>query len=114
MSFTYKFLGVFASAILIAGAAHAKELELSKNGSPCMPIVIPDAPTKVEEYSARELKEHLDKISGGDFKILKASEASDFPGAIYVGDSPKARQIIGGEDPSKFKFDQIRIKTADG
>ena len=93
--------------------ANAKNIELSKDGNAVMPIVIPDEPSRVEKYSAAELKEHLDKISGGDFKILKLSEAKDVGKAIYVGDSPKAREL-SQIDPAKLEFDEIAIKTRDG
>ena len=113
MKSVFKWLKLLSCLIFFPTLANAKNIELSKDGNAVMPIVIPDEPSRVEKYSAAELKEHLDKISGGDFKILKLSEAKDVGKAIYVGDSPKAREL-SQIDPAKLEFDEIAIKTRDG
>ena len=88
------------------------DIKLTNNGNVYMPIVIPDNPTKVEEYSANELKEHLDKMSGVDFPIIKFSASDYVKRAIYVGDSPKARELLNNLDPKKLDFDTTIIKTS--
>ena len=100
------------AAVLFFGmsAASAEDFALSKDGAALVPIVMPDTPTRAEEYAAQELKEHLDKITGGTFEIVKFSTADKSKPAVYVGDTPKARGLFG--DPEKFGFDAIKIKTA--
>ena len=101
-----RFCAVF---LLFSEAAAAKDFALSKDGAALVPIVVPDSPTRAEEYAAQELKEHLDKITGGSFEIAKFSAADKSKPAVYVGDTPKARSLFG--DPEKFEFDAIKIKT---
>ena len=68
-----RFCAVF---LLFSEAAAAKDFALSKDGAALVPIVVPDSPTRAEEYAAQELKEHLDKITGGSFEIAKFSAGS--------------------------------------
>jgi len=96
----------FAACGLFAGA------KLAENSSAKMEIVLPDSPTAVEQTAAKELKEHLDAASGADFKIVSHSAHGKSSPAIFVGDSPTSRAILGCADFSKLGYDSIKIKTS--
>ena len=106
-------IAIFA-LILILGCVSHNPVKLSQNGNALMPIVIPDSPTKVEEHSAKELKEHLDKISNGDFKIVKESNLPQNSNAIFVGNTKKAKESLPEFDSQKATFDTIKIATKNG
>ena len=80
----------YSAAVLLAACGNDK-IDIAKNSEAVSPIVVPDNPTKCEEFAAKELKWHLDKMSGGDFKILKESESGNADGAIYVGNGKTAK-----------------------
>lgn len=101
----------YSAAVLLAACGNDK-IDIAKNSEAVSPIVVPDNPTKCEEFAAKELKWHLDKMSGGDFKILKESESGNGDGAIYVGNGKTAKKLLGGYDPQKAEVDNIRIKNA--
>ena len=75
-----RFCAVF---LLFSAAAVAKDFALSKDGAALVTIVVPDSPTRAEEYAAQELKEHLDKITGGSFEIVKFSAARFNPSGAF-------------------------------
>lgn len=87
-------------------------MPLSKDGKALVPIVVSDGASPAEKLAADELKLHLDKIAGADFKILKASDAKDTKSAIYVGDTPKSRELAPKFDPKKVPHDTTLVKTA--
>ena len=73
-----KFITILSafSISLAAFCAEDEKIRLSENGSALMPIVVSDNPSRAEDYAAKDLKKHLDEISGGDFKILKVSQVA--------------------------------------
>ena len=111
-----KFITILSafSISLAAFCAEDEKIRLSENGSALMPIVVSDNPSRAEDYAAKDLKKHLDEISGGDFKILKVSEAKDAKAAIYVGNTPKSRELAPDFDAYKAPFDTTLIRTANG
>ena len=102
---------LFLAALPFAGCAQKSEMKISKSGKALVPIVLSDNPTRCETYAANELAEHLKKICGGDFKIIKLSEASGADGAIYVGNSPKTRELLPDFDPKTAAFDSVAVET---
>ena len=89
-------------------------VKLSENNNACLQIAISDTPTKAEEYSAKELKEHLDKISDADFKIVKESELPQGANAIFVGNTNATQKAFPDFDAKKVPFDTIKIATKNG
>ncbi len=83
-----------------------KKFRLSKDGEAACTIVIPSNPTPVEKTAAKELKEHLDAVTGGNFSIRGEHEYTVARPAIYVGDTIHV-------DVSKIPYDGIVIKTTD-
>jgi len=111
------FTGVFCAllfCLFMSGCFEGKKMPLSKDGKALVPIVVSDGASPAEKLAADELKLHLDKIAGADFKILKASDAKDTKSAIYVGDTPKSRELAPKFDPKKVPHDTTLVKTAGG
>ena len=108
-----KFISIWVKTLFALSSTFSAyaDIKLTDNGNAYLPIVIPDNPTKVEEYSAKELKEHLDKMSGANFPIINFSASDYVKRAIYVGDSPKARELLDNLDPKTLDFDTTIIKT---
>jgi len=103
------FVFLFLPAILSA------ETRLSVDGVPYAVIVLSDSPTPVERTAARELKEHLDLMTGGSFPVVSLSDLKDselkVETKILVGDSPRIRELLPDFDPEKLGYDGIRVKT---
>ena len=82
-------LGIVASVV---GCEKEETVALAKDGKACAQIIVAAKPTRSAMFAAYELKWHLDKITGGDFKIVKEDKNTQtnlFP--IYVGESAKTR-----------------------
>lgn len=86
-------------------------LRLSENSRAAAQIVLPDTPTPVEKTAASELKEHLDKVCGADFKIVALSESDKSAASIFVGDSPASRRMLACDDFGKLPYDSVRMKS---
>ena len=78
----YLTLAMFAPLAMFC-ACKNQTVKLAENGNALAPIVVPDSPTRAEEYAAQELKEHLDKITGGSFEIVKFSAARFNPSGAF-------------------------------
>ena len=110
-----KYVSVFTSVCAIFAApvfGGGGQVKISDGGKASVPIVVSDSASASELYAAEDLKAHLDMISGGSFKILKSSEAAGESSAIYVGDTPKSRELAPEFDPKKVPIDTTFIKTA--
>lgn len=82
----------FALAAASLGCEKTQTAQLAKDGKACAQIVVAAKPTRAAMFAAYELKWHLDRITGGDFKIVKEDKieaAQLLP--IYVGESSKTR-----------------------
>jgi len=83
------------------------ELVLAAAGVPQIVIVAAeDAPMPVR-FAAEELKEHLDRMTGGDFAIVDT--VPDDGRAIVLGDGPEAR--VAGIDVTSIARDGYAIRT---
>lgn len=72
------------------------DLTLADAGRAMAVIVLPDAPLPAEATAARELAEHLERVTGAAFDIRREGDAVE--GArILVGPSAAARKLLGGE-----------------
>ncbi len=112
---TKKVLLIFCAAaagLSLISCKIQKAVPLSRDSLALAEIVTPDTPTQCEKYSAKELKKYLDKITGGDFKIVKESEAGGDTPAIYVGNTKKSAEISPDFNPEKVPDDTVHIKTA--
>ncbi|NPV47735.1 MAG: DUF4838 domain-containing protein [Armatimonadetes bacterium] len=76
----------------------------ARNGA----IVIPDQPTASEQYAARDLRYHLELITGRVFPIRSEAEAAGSPG-FYVGRTRAARQA--GVKLDGLGLEGLHIKT---
>lgn len=81
------------------------EVVLAQGGTPQVVIVAPaDAPPALR-FAAEELKTFLDRITGGDFRIVATAPADGR--AIVLGDGPAARKA--GIDVDALARDGYRI-----
>ena len=88
-------------------AATEGELVLAGGGVPQLVIVaMKDAPMPVR-FAAEELKEHLDRMTGGDFSVVDT--VPDDGKAIVLGDGPEARDA--GIDVTSIARDGYAIRT---
>jgi len=79
--------------------AGTEALLLARDGKALAPIVAP-ARNGVAGFAARELKSHLDRITGAEFALAASAPT---PPRIFVGDCPEAR--AAGLDVGKLKRD---------
>jgi hypothetical protein len=87
------------------------ELTLSKNGKTNYSIVLPDSPTAIESTAAKELKAHLDEITGADFTIVNESNANNSKPQFIVGNSRRAKALLPQVDADKLSYDGIVVET---
>jgi len=88
---------------------HAEAL-IARAGRPISRIVIPVAATPVELSAARELQEHLAKVTGAAFAIESEAVSKSGP-RLLVGNTAAARALIPGLDPAALAYDGIVLKT---
>ena len=109
--------GVFFCLVLVplflSACTVSKNLTLSKSGITKYVIVVPDSPTKVETTAARELKDHLDQITGVDFAVVHESEVKSPHHLLVVGNSKLARTLLPTVDADKLPYDGIVVETID-
>ena len=87
------------------------DMRLAVDGKSEYVIVLPQAPTPVEQTAARELGEYLGKVTGAVLPILPENQApADRPHSV-VGDSALARQLVPGLEPKQLGHDAIVIQT---
>lgn len=67
-------------------------LELVRQGVPQRQIVIADNALPQVRFAAKELQEHLQKISGAKLPIVN-SPGTDFRGSIFVGESDYTKKL---------------------
>ena len=77
---------LFTLAILCTPLILAEPLTLSKDGKTEYVIVLPAEPTAIEQTAAKELKEHLDAVTGADFRIVKELPVIPAQAGIQTGD----------------------------
>ncbi|MBQ6533715.1 MAG: DUF4838 domain-containing protein, partial [Opitutales bacterium] len=101
---------ILAASLALAGC-WKDNLSIAKDGKAQAAIALPDNPTDAEKRAAAELKEHLDLISGADFKIVPASSLEKDARAIHVGNTPQAKAALGSFNSKTAPYDSIRIKS---
>jgi hypothetical protein len=105
-------LSVMCLLFMSGVSSKSGKLTLSKNGKTNYSIVLPDSPTAVESTAAKELKAHLDEITGADFTIVNESNANNRKPQFLVGNSRRAKALLPQVDADKLPYDGIVIKTA--
>ncbi|MEI6422683.1 MAG: DUF4838 domain-containing protein, partial [Lentisphaerota bacterium] len=76
-------------------------------------VVKDEGNTAAENFAAEELKSHLDKVTGAEFKVSKESEVKGSAGRrIYVGQTDFAKN--NNVDYAKLGQEEWIIKTVDG
>jgi hypothetical protein len=103
---TFVFLFFFLNV-----SAYAATLTLSKNGKTKYVIVLPLDATPVEQTAAKELKLHLDAVTGADFAVVNESEVDATKPQIIVGNSKRAKELLPEIDGTKLQYDGIVIKS---
>ncbi|WP_298652777.1 DUF4838 domain-containing protein [uncultured Proteiniphilum sp.] len=97
--------------LLISACSESDKLTLSSGGKAEYSIVLPDAPTLVETTAARELKKHLDEITGADFAIVGESKADSSKPLLIVGNSSLVKAFLPAVDVTQLPYDGIVIET---
>ncbi|MDY0170338.1 MAG: DUF4838 domain-containing protein [Thermoguttaceae bacterium] len=87
------------------------ELTLAAGGASRYVVVLPAEATAVERTAARELQEHLAKVTGATLPIVSEAEVPDGAPRIAVGFGALARKLLPDLDPAKLPPDAIVIKT---
>lgn len=71
-------------------------------------IVLPNSPTAVESTAGKELQSHLQKVTKGDFPIVREQDVpKDSTSLLLVGKTSKSPQ-------KDFAFDEILIQSKEG
>jgi hypothetical protein len=109
---TNKFISLFLFSFLFLNiAASAETLTLSTDGKTEYAIVLPAEATLVEQTAAKELKQHLDAVTGADFVVVKETEADAAKPQIVVGNSKRMKEFLPEIDVTKLPYDGIVIKS---
>lgn len=103
---------LLVSSILLAAQVIAiqKPVIISRNGKATSVIVAALDATEAEQFAAKELKSHLDQITGGSFKIVNPDYKTALT-RILVGPSAEVRNLLRNLDFDNLKPDTIVIKT---
>jgi hypothetical protein len=65
----------------------------------------------LEQTAAKELKQHLDVVTGADFAIAKESGVDNTKPQIVVGNSKRTKELLPELDVAKIPYDGIVIKS---
>ncbi|MEN6405830.1 MAG: DUF4838 domain-containing protein [Thermoguttaceae bacterium] len=97
--------------LVVCSAAWAHELTLVTEGKSDYVIVVPARPTAPQTTAARELQEHLAKVTGATLKIVAEDKVSPETPQIVVGPSDRMKQLLPTLDVNSLGYDGIVIKT---
>lgn len=65
---------------------------IARGGKPAAEIIVSQTPTRSQKLAARELRNHVRKISGAELPIV-STPSGDFPVKIYVGESEFTKKL---------------------
>lgn len=99
--FAIRFLLTSLVLLFLPASIFAGTLRISSNGVPVATIVIPDNPSRAEKFASAELKVHLDKITGGKFRVAREND-SLLPRQIHVGRTSLASYFKPQLGPESF------------
>lgn len=97
-------LGVFLSSCMSTDAPRGG-MVLARDGEALAEIVTAASPAKAAGFAAAELKWHLDKITGADFRIVTEDAVSSDKIPILVGRTSLGRFDAGGFSRQEFVID---------
>jgi hypothetical protein len=97
--------------LAICPIASAGELALTTEGKSDYVIVVPAKPAVAQTTAARELQEHLAKVTGATLKMVAEGEAPAETPQIVIGPSDRMKQLLPGLDVGSLGHDGIVIKT---
>ncbi|MDD4871090.1 MAG: DUF4838 domain-containing protein [Kiritimatiellae bacterium] len=83
---------------------------IASSGKSIATIVIPAEATPVEKSAAKELKSHLEKVTGARFKIVAETTSKNGP-RLIVGNTAVTRELVPDFDPKTAAYDSIVLKT---
>jgi hypothetical protein len=90
----------------------AAAIPIAKDGSPLVPIVVPEDPAPEEKNAAAELALYLGSAVGSPFRVIPENDPAACGAAIHVGPTEFAKSI--GFDPARLGPEEWRIRTAEG
>jgi hypothetical protein len=108
---THLIFTVFFIVSTFAAIVSAETLTLSTDGKTNYVIVLPAEATPVEQTAAKELKQHLDAVTGADFTIVTESKIDTAKPQIVVGNCKRVKEFLPEIDISKIPYDGIIIKS---
>ena len=94
-------LGLILAAGAV-GSAFAGEVQLAKDGKACAEIVVAETADRAALFAAQDLKYHLDRMTGGDFRIVTDAAADAASYRICVGESKLTRAKKADFGPQQF------------
>ncbi|MHB8898677.1 MAG: DUF4838 domain-containing protein, partial [Thermoguttaceae bacterium] len=90
----------------------AADLTLAREGRSDYVIVLADSASVVDQTAARELQEHLEKVTGARLPIVREGEPAAGGKEILVGPSRRALERAKVANPAELGRDGILIRTA--
>ncbi|NOX54409.1 MAG: DUF4838 domain-containing protein [Planctomycetes bacterium] len=111
-----KSLAWFAVSLALVASAPASggEIQLAEDGKSDYVIVLPRSPSRVERTAARELQEHLLRVTGAKLPVVSEADSKAHPPsapAILVGNTARAGKLVQNFDPAALGHDGILVKT---
>jgi hypothetical protein len=94
-----------------AVAAAQPGLILARDGRSDYVIVVPKQPTAVETTAARELADHLQKVTGVKLEIIGEDRLATDRKAILIGATERTKRSLPDADLTKLGADEIVMKT---
>ncbi len=83
-------------------------MEVASDGKPQAAIVVPDTPSLVVQYAAKELEGHIERATGARLEIVPERDASRFANRIHIGATSAARKA--GLDPGALPLNGFQVK----
>ncbi len=108
--FQYAIATLVALVCAIPSFAQQKPFTLSISGKPKAAIILSSDAVSAEKTAAKELSEHLNKITGASFPVYSLTNAPKGMPRIFVGQSSKAKKLLGNIDWKTLKYDGIIIR----
>ena len=99
---------ILLSLLLLCSCVIADKLPIAQNGQTSYRIVLPENASPVLNTAARELSEHLNKITGASFPVVDETAATDGP-ALFIGPVKAAKGVFAEPSFSDAKPDTTVI-----
>ena len=111
---TVLFVFLSFAACSIVFAQKETPSRLATDGSTEYIIVLPAAPSPVEQTAAKELKTHLEASTGAAFPVFRENELPESDAKkpkLVVGNSALMRKLLPNVEPAKLSADAIVLQT---